>query len=329
MNTISSERVLFAAVGMIGGYCLAKWSTSRGVPVKVNTASGATAAANKFDKFAEEGSSTSTQEDGSGFQEQVPQANRNALDHGSKPIQTVLVLIAMEEEAAPFIKKHSLKRLHVFEPLPFEGFEGYCGDMKVYLTWTGSDKRFKVNNVATTASTLSCYASLTKFPDVDLVISAGTCGGFQQAGGHIADVYLSSKCVFHSRRIQGTQGYEEYGFGHFRSPPCELLAEQVGCKIGVVSTSDSLDHTARDLQIMRQEGAHVKEMEAAAIAWVCLQMNMPFFALKSVTDIVDGEIPSHIEFEENLRSSSDTLQTKLSAILTLMAGKPLSAWHLR
>lgn len=72
----------------------------------------------------------------------------------------------------------------------YTGFEGNCGDMKVYLTWTGSDKRFKVNNVATTASTLSCYASLTTFPAVDLVISAGTCGGFQQAGGHIADVQL-------------------------------------------------------------------------------------------------------------------------------------------
>lgn len=45
-------------------------------------------------------------------------------DNSANPIRTVLVLIAMEEEAAPFIKKHKLKRLHVFEPLPFEGL---CG----------------------------------------------------------------------------------------------------------------------------------------------------------------------------------------------------------
>ena len=38
----------------------------------------------------------------------------------------------------------------------------------------------------------------------------------------------------------------------------------------VVSTGDSLDHTATDLEIMRSEGAQVKEMEAAAIAWVCM-----------------------------------------------------------
>ena len=42
----------------------------------------------------------------------------------------------------------------------------------------------------------------------------------------------------------------EYGFGHYRSPPLEILANRVNCKIGVISTSDSLDFTPKDLQIM-------------------------------------------------------------------------------
>jgi len=33
----------------------------------------------------------------------------------------------------------------------------------------------------------------------------------------------------------------------------------------------------------------VKDMEAAAIAWVAKLNNTPFFALKVVTDIVDGD----------------------------------------
>ena len=113
---------------------------------------------------------------------------------------------------------------------------------------------------------LSCYVAIQAFKP-DLIISAGTAGGFKSAGGEIADVYISSKCVFHSRRIpdSGT-GYSEYGFGHYRSPPLEILANQVKCKIGVISTSDSLDFTPKDLQIMRGEGASIKEMEAAAIA---------------------------------------------------------------
>jgi len=35
--------------------------------------------------------------------------------------------------------------------------------------------------------------------------------------------------------------------------------------------------------------ASVKDMEAAAIAWVAKLSNTPFFALKIVTDIVDGD----------------------------------------
>lgn len=38
---------------------------------------------------------------------------------------------------------------------------------------------------------------------------------------------------------------EEYGFGHFRSPPLMKLAHEAGLKLGVVSTSDSLDCSPR------------------------------------------------------------------------------------
>ena len=57
--------------------------------------------------------------------------------------------------------------------------------------------------------------------------------------------------------------------------------------MGVVSTSDSLDASPLDLELLRAEGAAVKEMEAASIAWVCEQLAVNFFALKSITDIVD------------------------------------------
>ena len=52
--------------------------------------------------------------------------------------------------------------------------------------------------------------------------------------------------------------FEEYGFGHFRSPSLARLATMAGLKQGVVSTGDSLDASSTDLAIMRQEGAVVK-----------------------------------------------------------------------
>ena len=83
----------------------------------------------------------------------------------------------------------------------------------------------------------------------DLVLSVGTAGGFAQRGATIGDVFLSTKCVFHARRIPEASRtekpnpnvvvLEEYGFGHFRSPDLVGLAHAANLKQGVVTTSDS------------------------------------------------------------------------------------------
>ena len=145
----------------------------------------------------------------------------------------------------------------------------------------------------------------------------------------IIHCFLSSKCVFHSRRIPGASGdgeLEESGFGHYRSPPLLGLARAAGLKLGVVSTSDSLDATPLDLQLMAGEGASVKEMEAAAVAWTCQQLGVPFVALKGITDLVDGAHATRGEFESNLATAAASLQAKLAAVLRLLEGEPLNRW---
>ena len=52
----------------------------------------------------------------------------------------------------------------------------------------------------------------------------------------------------------------------------------------------------------------MKEMEAAGISWVAHLHNVPFIALKSITDIVDGDRPAQEEFLENLHSAAKALQ---------------------
>ncbi len=91
--------------------------------------------------------------------------------------------------------------------------------------WNGRDTRYNCNSVATTAAAVTAYAACVALRP-QLVVSAGTCGGFSSMGGSIGDLYVSSKCVFHARRIPAqhapdgsSAGLEEYGFGHFRSAP--------------------------------------------------------------------------------------------------------------
>ena len=129
-----------------------------------------------------------------------------------------------------------------------------------------------------------------------------------------------------SASAAGDGELEESGFGHYRSPPLLGLARAAGLKLGVVSTSDSLDATPLDLQLMAGEGASVKEMEAAAVAWTCQQLGVPFVALKSITDLVDGAHATRGEFESNLATAAASLQAKLAAVLGLLENRPLNHW---
>lgn len=248
------------------------------------------------------------------------------------PVHNVLIVVAMEQETMPLVRRFDLKRCPdtTFLPgAPFVAWSGKVGDVRLRVVWCGRDPRFGgVNNVATTAAAVATYAAIASFGRPDLLISAGTAGGFKAAGAAVGDCFLSAKCIFHARRIPSDEGHtlEEYGFGHFRSPPLSALAARAGLKVGVISTSDSLDSSSIDLELMRSEGAAVKEMEAASVAWVCQTLSVPFVALKAITDIVDGAHATRSEFESNLHMASAALQQKVELVLQLIANTKLSQW---
>jgi hypothetical protein len=78
---------------------------------------------------------------------------------------------------------------------------------------------------------------------------------------------------------------------------------------------------------MRSEGAVVKEMEAAAVAWVCQQLSVPFVAIKSITDIVDSNKKSEDEFYSNLVIASESLKIKLTSFINNLGGTSLDSWN--
>ena len=65
-------------------------------------------------------------------------------------------------------------------------------------------------------------------------------------------------------------------------------------------------------------------MEAASIAWITSLTNTPFLALKVITDIVDGEHPSHEEFLRNLSTAAHALQVTIHKVLDFVIDKNLS-----
>lgn len=129
----------------------------------------------------------------------------------------------------------------------------------------GFDKKHGVEAVGTVPATLLADRMISHFKP-RLHLNAGTAGAFLSKGAQIGEVYIGSPFVcFHSRNIE-LPGFEEMGIGR-----CETydFKELKHIKRGVISTGDSLNFTSEDERIMNKTNADLKEMEAAAIGWVC------------------------------------------------------------
>jgi len=176
-----------------------------------------------------------------------------------------------------------------------------------------------VDNVGTTPAALAAFAAISALQPT-LIINAGTAGGFKSKGACIGDTFLTTMHRHHDRRIT-IPGWDDYARGHHEAHVCSKLAAALGFKSGVVTTGNSLDATETDRTVMASNDASVKDMEAAAIAWVAELAQVPFFALKCVTDIVDGDQPTHEEFMQNLGTAAASLQASLIAVVDYLVGK--------
>jgi len=229
-------------------------------------------------------------------------------------------MVAMEAEAKPFVDHLSLEEIIGFFPphIPFVAFTGEHHSTKVTVVTLGKDSVYGtgVDNVGTITASLATELSLAKSGgSIDLVVNAGTCGGFKRKGAEIADVFLTQGVANHDRRIP-IPGFDAYGIGKLETMDPTNIAEKLGYKTGICTTGNSLDKTERDDDFMKDNDASVKDMEAAAIAWVASMNKVPYLGVKVVTDIVDGGIPTQDEFMANLGAAAESLQSALPKVLS-------------
>jgi len=247
----------------------------------------------------------------------------------SETIKKVLVVVAMEAEADPFVKHLGLTKVDTFWgdlTLPFVAFQGDKNDCNVTVVIGGKDTIHGtgVDNVGTVSAGIVTFLALQKLEKVDLVLNAGTCGGFCRKGAAIGDVFVTSGVCNHDRRI-AIPGFTEWGIGKLDAVPApNLLQSFSDFKTGICSTGNSLDKTDECDKLMLENDASVKDMEAAAIAWSCaLYSKTPYLGIKVVTDIVDGDQPTHEEFMKNLGTAAQSLQTALPKVLNHVCNRTI------
>lgn len=213
----------------------------------------------------------------------------------------------MEAEAKPFIEKFGVEKQEgAFGVLP-------CLLYKKVLD-SGDELYVAVNGTQHGSSLIGCEAAtLTTIKAIemikpDLVVNSGTCGAFKSKGANIGDVYVGNAVMFHDRRVPGDDEWGTQALGNYRMyDRAGELAEALGLKMGKVTTGSSLDMQPCDLEIITEHNGELKDMEAAAVAFVCQLTSTPCLLVKSVTDLVDGGENTLDEFLRNLHHASEEL----------------------
>ena len=142
-------------------------------------------------------------------------------------VSHILVVIAMEAEAQPLLSALNLTQIDSSVPnapgLLFSGNYGENDVFRISVAVNGKSDQFKVDNVGTVPAGLCTFLAVNQL-NPDLVINAGTAGGFSSKGAAIGDAFISTAIKNHDRRIP-IPGFTEYGIGNHSSLPCPNMVE--------------------------------------------------------------------------------------------------------
>mgnify|MGYP002857282410 CR=1 FL=1 len=222
-------------------------------------------------------------------------------------MKVICYIVAMMAEASPFIEEYGLReKKDFFAPLPCALYEGEVKGMRLCVVLNGQQHGSDL--VGCEPAAVAATVAIQRLKP-DLVINSGTCGGFQQKGAEIGKVYIGNGVMFHDRRVPGDDAWSTQSVGNY--PVWEgsrELAESLGLPMGKVTTGSSLDMQPCDLEMIQQHGGELKDMEGAAIGFVCSLYGTPVLYVKSVTDLCDNGAETYEEFSRNLRKASEELR---------------------
>lgn len=220
---------------------------------------------------------------------------------------TICYIVAIQAETQPFIEKYNVQENEgFFAPMPFRLFTTTVGSNTLHIVING--KQHESNLVGCEAAAITTMAVIQRL-NPDIIINSGTCGAFRSDGADIADVYIGNGVMFHDRRVPGDDAWFTQSVGNYPVyEKSELLASALGFKCGKVTTGSSLDMQPCDLEIIKQHGGQLKDMEGAAIAFVCSLLNVPVMFVKSVTDLCDHTADTYEDFQRNLAAACLSLR---------------------
>ena len=203
---------------------------------------------------------------------------------------TIGIIGAMDEEIALLQKQIKNQTIETVANTMY--IKGTLETKDVVLVKSGIGK---VNAAMTTAILMEKYQPT-------FVINTGSAGGFSEAL-KVGDVVISDAVVHHDVDVTAF----DYVHGQVPQMPATFKADktlvrqvriilkemEIGSEIGLIATGDSFMNDQTKVQTIRElfPTMIACEMEAAAIAQVYYQYNVPFVVIRALSDIAGQEAP--------------------------------------
>lgn len=234
-------------------------------------------------------------------------------------MKTILYIVAMQAEAQPFIDAFGIAEVQdFFAPLPCRLYSAAISDdTTLHVVLNGQQHGSDL--VGCEAASVATLAAIQRLHP-NIVVNSGTCGAFAANGANIADVFIGNGVMFHDRRVPGDDEWGTQALGNYAVwEGSQKLATELGFKMGKVTTGSSLDMQPCDLAIIQEHHGELKDMEGAAVAFVCSLFHVPILFVKSVTDLCDNGAETFEEFSKNLSAASLALRHANERVITYLA----------
>lgn len=223
------------------------------------------------------------------------------------------IIGAMDEEVS--ILKAKLTNMETTIIAGCEFYQGELNGKQVVLTKSGIGK---------VAASVATTLLLEKF-NPDRIINTGSAGGYDTQL-NVGDIVISTEVRFHDVDLTAF-GYE---IGQMAQLPAAFEANKdlievaqdaaqsiEGLKIiqGLICTGDIFMADPVKAEVARNNFPTMAacEMEAAAIAQVCHQFEIPFVIIRSLSDIAGKK--SELSFEEYLPTAAKNASILVEAIV--------------
>ena len=222
-------------------------------------------------------------------------------------MKTIGILCAVDRELTPFLPIMQNQTTEVHAMLTF--YRGTIGDKNVIAVCSGV---CKVNAAITAQLLIDRYK-------VDAIINAGTCGGMDQKL-EIFDTVITERSVYHDVDPEILTEAHPFMASEYFTADATLLtaAKKTAEKIdriffGTIVTGEQFITDATKPQIQKQFSPLSVDMETAAVAHVCYVNQIPFLAVRTLTDHADQS--GETDFQNNCITSAARSKEVVCALI--------------